>query len=144
VADELTQLIESIRRVFPDSRFEQATEQQLEDIRLKFPDAPLHYLEFLQRVGWGSLGDSNFMIYSGLCEPRDFFDERTAGKLRGMLFFGDDFGGWMAGFDTRDGWRLVGVDSASLEPYPEDAQTLAAFISQRIKDNQHAEPGAGG
>jgi hypothetical protein len=144
MADDFTQLNEFIRRVFPKSRFEQATEQQLEGIRLKFPDVPLHYLEFIRRVGWGSLGDSNFMIYNGLCKPDDFFDERTAGELPGILFFGDNFGGWMAGFDTRDGWRLVGVDSASPEPYPEDAQTLAAFIAQRIKENQDAEPGAGG
>jgi hypothetical protein len=44
--------------------------------------------------------------------------------------------GWV-GFDTRNGWRLVGVDSASPEPYPEEARTVAHLIAERIADHEH-------
>jgi hypothetical protein len=64
------------------------------------------------------------------------------GELPRILFFGDDFGGWMAGFDSRDDWRLVGVDSASPQPHPQEGQTLEEFIARRVADNQDGEPGA--
>ena len=109
--DDFEVLAESIRQVFPGSGLELATEQELAVIRREHPDVPADYLEFLRRVGWGSLAGNNFMIYSGLVEPSAIFDEATAAELAGLLFLGDDFSGCVVGFDTRAGWRLVGVDN---------------------------------
>ena len=139
MADDFEALAASIRRVFPGSRTEPATEEQLAAIRRSYPDVPGHYLEFLRRVGWGSLGGS-LMLYSGLCEPGEIFDEGSAAELPGLLFLGDNFGGWMVGFDTRAGWPLVEVDGSSLGRYPVEQPTLAAFIAQRIAEWQSAEP----
>jgi hypothetical protein len=141
VSDDFEALAASIRRVFPGSRIETATEEELAAVRRDHPDTPAHYTEFLRRVGWGSLGGGNFMIYSGPVGPADIFDEATAAKLAGVLLLGDDFGGWVVGFDSRDSWRLVGVDNGSA-PEPLEQQTLAEFIAQRIADAQDVEPDA--
>lgn len=141
MANDFEALAASIRGVFPGSRIELATEEQLAAVRRDYPDAPAHYTEFLRWVGWGSLGGGNFMLYSGLVGPADIFDEATATKLAGVAFLGDDFGGWVVGFDTRAGWRLVRVDNGSA-PDPLGQRTVAEFIAQRVADAQDAEPSA--
>jgi hypothetical protein len=138
MADDFDALAASIRRVFPGSRLEPATNEQLDAERRDHPDVPAHYTEFLRRIGWGSLGDRNFMIYSGLVGPADILDPVTAAELAGLLLLGDDFGGWVIGFDTRAGWRLVGVDNGSA-PKPLGPRTAAEFIAQRVADAQDAE-----
>jgi hypothetical protein len=141
VADVFEALAASIRQVFPGSRIEPATEEQLAAVRHEYPDTPAHYTEFLRRVGWGSLGGSNFMLYSGLVRPADIFDPATAAELAALAFLGDDFSGCVVGFDTRSGWRLVAVDNGSA-PEPLEQRTLAEFIAQRVADAQGAEPDA--
>lgn len=135
VPEDFDSLLKSVERIFPGSRLEMVADSGLAVIREQFPGIPDHYLAFLRNVGWGSLGDGNFMIYSSPCEPDEFFDVQTSEELDGIVFWGDDFAGWMAGFDTRDGWRIVGVDSASPRPYPEEAQTVGAFIARRVAQN---------
>jgi hypothetical protein len=141
VTENFEALPASIRRVFPGSGIEPASEEQLAAIRREYPDAPVHYTEFLRQIGWGSLGSGNFMIYSGLVGSADIFDEATAAELAGVVFLGDDFGGWVVGFDTRGEWRLVGVDNGSA-PEPLGQRTLAEFIARRVADSQDAERSA--
>ena len=141
MADGFEALAASIRRVFPGSRIEPATEEQVAAVRREYPDAPAHYTEFLRQVGWGSLSGSNFMLYNGLVGPADIFEPAMAAELAGLAFLGDDFSGCVVGFDTRSGWRLVAVDNG-LSPEPLDQRTLAEFVAQRVADVQDAEPGA--
>jgi hypothetical protein len=134
MADDFATLLVAVRRVFPASLFEPVSEPELTAIRTRFPGIPEHYLEFLRHVGCGSLGDGNFLLYGGPCEPGELFDAHTAAGLDGVVFLGDNFAGWLIGFDTNDGWRLVGVDSASPAPCPEEARTVAEFIAERVAD----------
>ena len=143
MADGFEVLATSIRRVFPESRIEPVTEEQLAAVRREYPDAPVHYTEFLRRVGWGSLGRSNFMLYSGLVGPADIFDPATAAELSGLAILGDDFSGCVIGFDTQAGWRLVSFDNSyHTAPEPLEQRTLAEFIAERVADAQDAEPDA--
>lgn len=143
MADDFVALAASIRRVFPGSRIEPATDEQLTAVRCEYPDAPAHYMEFLRRIGWGSLGNCNFMLYSGLVEPTGIFDPTTAAELRGLVILGDDFSGCVVGFDTQAGWRLVSFDNSYHEtPEPIEHTTLAEFIAQRVADAQDTEPGS--
>lgn len=123
----------TIRDQFPESDLTTLDEASIAALRAEHPDVPLHYTDFLSQVGWGSLGGV-FMIYSGPCKPSSFFGTNPPAALDGILFVGDDNAGWMIGFDTRNGWRFVGVDSCSRESSPEMADTLAAFIAERLAD----------
>jgi hypothetical protein len=131
--EDFTRLNDAIRRFVPTARLTPLGDSEITAMRSQFPDVPDHYLNFLQHVGWGSLGD-NFMLYSGLVEANEIFDSRTSADLAGILFLGDNLAGWMLGFDTRNRWRLVGVDSSSPTPEPEQAQTVGDFFAQRASE----------
>ncbi|VTR93261.1 Uncharacterized protein OS=Pseudomonas synxantha BG33R GN=PseBG33_0190 PE=4 SV=1 [Gemmata massiliana] len=134
MTEDVAPLLDAIRQVFPASRFAPISAPELAAIRKQHPDVPDHYLSFLRTVGAGRLGTGNFMIYNGPCDPSSFFDGVVASGLAGVLFFGDDFSGWMAGFDTLNGWGLVGVDSSSPRPVPERAKTIGEFVALRVSD----------
>jgi hypothetical protein len=72
------------------------------------------------------------MIYREPFEPSRIFNETTAATLDGMVFFGDNFAGWILGFDTRDDWRIVGVDRSRRKPNPQKAQTIAEFVAELL------------
>lgn len=91
------------------SRFSKLSDQEVNAEIEENPDMPDDYIEFLKCVGYGDIGDDNYMIYSGLVTPEDIFDEITSKTLKNILLFGDDFNGYCAGFLTTDNWRLVEV-----------------------------------
>jgi hypothetical protein len=128
------QLRAAILRAFPESQLTPVPEQRIDAIRTRYPDAPESYLAFLREVGWGGIGGSNFMLYDWPSSPSGIFDPVTAAELDGVLFFGDDFSGWHAGFDTRNGWRIVGVSSAFPEVLPERDATIADFVARWVAD----------
>lgn len=136
--DDYEALSEAIQRAFPKSRLERISELQAAVIHDKYPDAPQHYSDFLLRIGWGSLGDGNYAIYSTLFEPSEIFDEETALDLEGILFVGDDYSGWVLGFDTRHNWQLVEVGGALLKPTPIEHPSLASFIRERVTDRERS------
>jgi hypothetical protein len=137
MAEDFSPLLDAIRRVFPTARLTPLGNAEVAAIRSRFPDVPDHYLNFLRHVGWGPLGD-NFMLYGGPVEANEIFGPRTSAELAGILFLGDNLAGWMVGFDTCKGWRLVGVDSFSLTPEPEPARTVGEFFTHRASEWESA------
>jgi hypothetical protein len=53
--------------------------------------------------------------------------------LDGLLFFGDNFAGWVVGFDTRRGWRLVGLPSSRTTT----DDSLVELVDAAFKALQH-------
>jgi hypothetical protein len=137
MADDFGPLVTTLRRLFPACRLEPVPEPELVAIRRQHPEVPEHYLEFLREVGYGSLGGM-FMIYSGPVAADELFDPQTAAGLEGILFFGDNFAGWVVGFDTHRDWRLVGVDNGYLEPEPDEARTVGEYIARRLAEQEGA------
>lgn len=130
--EEFESLLAALQRVLPTCQLERVPEPELVALRQQHPDVPDHYLAFLRQVGWGSLGGT-FMLYNGLVEPGEIFDPQTAAKLDGLLIFGDNFAGEVVGFDTRQGWRLVGFDNGyHAAPELEQARTVGEFIALRL------------
>ena len=74
-----------------------------------YPHCPDDYLDYLHEIGWGMIGDGSYMIYEGLLTSDEIYDPLTANDLSHILFFGDDFQGYCAGFDTRAAWQVVEV-----------------------------------
>lgn len=133
MAEDFGTLLATLRHVFPASQLEPVAERALAAIRREYPGVPEHYLAFLREVGYGSLGGW-FMVYSGPVEPGEIFDPDTAAGLGGLVFFGDTAGSTIFGFDTREGWRLVGVDHHTLDIDPEEAATVGEFLARRLAE----------
>ncbi|MCK3826935.1 SMI1/KNR4 family protein [Pseudomonas sp. W2Aug9] len=86
----------------------------LNAIRAGQKNAPDDYLEFLQEFGSGEIETVGFMLYNGLIEASDIFDEETAAQFEGVMIFGDDMQGRCVGFDKNDKWAVVEIDSADM------------------------------
>lgn len=78
----------------------------MRDEFLGIPDA---YLEFLAKVGAGSLG-GRLQLYDGLIEPEDLYDPENTVGLEGVMLFADDLQGYCFGFVPGDAWRVVEID----------------------------------
>ena len=100
-------LLDSPRQLKPEAAPARLTGTELTELRRKYPDIPRHYLAYLERVGWGDVG---LMIYSGPVSATEVLAPDLDASVDGILLIGDDFAGWSIGLDTRNGWRLVGVD----------------------------------
>src|SRR5262249_737851 len=124
---------------FPDCRLEPVAEPELAAIRRQFPGVPEHYLAVLRRIGYGSLGGA-FMIYGGPVEPGEIFGPGRAAGLEGRGFFRASLGGTLFGFDTRNDWRLVGVDDHTLEVNPEGAGPVGEFLARWLAEQEGAGP----
>jgi len=89
------------------------------------PGLPESHIDFLREIGSGQLNACSFAVYDGFVEP-------PISRLEGILLCGDNFAGWSIGYDTRDQWRLVGLDSETWEALPEGSADLASFFSQWV------------
>ena len=94
------------------------------------PGIPGDYLEYLQNVGWGNIGES-YMVYSGPIDPEDIFGVREDANLEHIALFGDGFSGDCDGFSIEKNWELVYIDHVSLKVYTWDL-TFEAFIKKKI------------
>lgn len=71
----------------------------------EYPGIPAEYLEFLNRVGFGNLGELQF--YEGPVPAGDVYP-----RLKGLttiLLTCDDFQGYCYGFDVASGFALVEI-----------------------------------
>jgi hypothetical protein len=127
-------LLLAIRRAFPNTELELVPEEQVKAVREQFPGVPESYLNFLRHVGAGRIGSMGLAVYNGLCEAGEIFDPVDAAELSGVLFFGDDFGGWHIGFDPRAGWQVVSVSSTSPELVPETVGSIGQFVAQWVAE----------
>jgi hypothetical protein len=130
--DDLADVRDAIRRCLPESDLQPVPEDKLTELRRQYPDLPDHYTEFLRQVGWGSLWSMSFMLYSGPVRPDEILGPVSPARLSQVLFIGDDFAGWMLGLDGANGWRLVGWESLSPEPTPEETETLGEFVAELL------------
>lgn len=76
-------------------------------IRSEFPGLPVEYLEFLQEVGFGDLGE--IQLYSGPVEAASIYPS-GAEPLTSILLIGDDMQGHCFGFDCDRNHQLVEID----------------------------------
>lgn len=74
---------------------------------------PADYLEFVENIGTGEIGDGWFMLYSGVALGEEIFGEENI-ELDGLLFFGDDMQGISSAIDTKNSNSIVEVDSSDM------------------------------
>jgi len=89
-------------------------ESELASLIQKYPQIPADYVDYLREIGWGPIGSSTYVIYRGLMTADDIYDDETAKELSHILFFGDDFSGYCAGFDTRRDCAVVEIEPTDM------------------------------
>lgn len=95
----------------------------------RHPKLPEDYVQFLCEVGWGTIGDARYSVYSAPVEPSFLFDQMTAESLGSVLLVGDDFAGGQEALRIEDGGVVFGsIDSLDGRFDPSDGETFSAFI----------------
>ncbi len=102
----------------------------IQKMKEKNPGIPDDYLEYLQNIGWGKIGES-YMVYSGPIDPEDIFGVREDANLEHIVLFGDGFSGDCDGFSIEKNWELVCIDHVSLKVYRWNL-TFEEFIKKKI------------
>ncbi len=104
------------------------------ELRTHFPGIPEDYLEFLEQVGWGALGDGWLMVYGEPLTPDNVFDDESARDVGPVWLVADNFGGVHYAFVPENDWELVRIDSADLLHRPvEDTFEGAMWARLRIE-----------
>lgn len=99
-------------------------------LRTAFPGVPQDYVEFLEKIGFGELGESSYMLYSGPVESAEVYGE-SLDQIQGILVIEDDFQGFNAGFDVSRGGEIVEIDPTDLSTRV-IAPNFEGFIRNKI------------
>ncbi|MBU2708935.1 hypothetical protein KCM76_23270 [Zooshikella marina] len=98
-------LCEKVESELTDSNLTKATDEEIYKNLRDFPGLPEEYLALLKEIGYGSYGQMGFSIYGGPIDPDEIFDSETAKELEGYVLVGDDYSGWMIGYQrTENGY----------------------------------------
>ena len=103
-------IVPLVRSLTPVSALTPLLEAEVVSLKTKYPQLPADYVDYLQQIGWGGIGNSFYMIYSGLMEADEIYGADASNDLGNVLFFGDDFSGYCAGFDTARGYAVVEIE----------------------------------
>jgi hypothetical protein len=71
---------------------------------------PDDYLDFLAEVGYGVIGQRQYMLYDGVLPLSELLADACEPDLAHLLAFGDTTGGTCHAFDPSEGMRVVAID----------------------------------
>ena len=96
----------------------------------RFPGMPDDLRRLYETYGYGSIGDSRYMIHC-LLGPDEIYDHETARGLDGVLIVGDDFAGHCEAYDAANGWLFGSIGSnGSFEPYDGIYSSFTDFLEK--------------
>lgn len=98
------------------------------DLRRSHTGIPEDYVEFLEMIGAGTLGRSQYSLYSGPVDPEEIYGETC--EVRGAVIIGDDFSGCNVGFDLQN-WEVIEIDSTDMQREVV-ATSFGKFIVEKI------------
>ena len=99
-------------------------------------DAPVEYLDFLERYGVGELS-SFFRIDYQLLTHNEIYG-REIKELEGMLIFASDIGDYLYAFDTKNNWEVVDIDTSGevFERYGDFETFMNSMLDDIIQANK--------
>jgi hypothetical protein len=108
---------------------ERVSPEIIATLKARYAALPSDYLNYLTTVGWGSLGRSSLMIYSGPVTPDEIYGH-TPLNLKSVLLVGDDFAGQCVGI-TSEG-AVVIVDAIGRDALAADSfeKYIRSFIAK--------------
>ncbi len=118
---------------YPASQLETMPPTEINKLRSSFPGIPEDYLQYLEGVGHGNIGEWNFKVYSGPIDASEIYDPTTAESLAGIVLVGDNFSGEVVGYNTRNQWQIGEIDSSSeFQPLYGGITTFTDMIQDRF------------
>ncbi len=90
----------------PSSNLDKVRAEDIQELKASYPGIPDDYLEFLRRIGAGSILNSSYAIYTGPVEPSDIFGKHDATWPKDLLVFGDNFSGDVGVFLPSKKWQV--------------------------------------
>ncbi|MCI0701129.1 MAG: hypothetical protein L0241_08600 [Planctomycetia bacterium] len=81
-----------------------------EELRTEYPELRPDYLDFLSEVGYGVIGQRQYMLYSGVVPLSELLTDACDPNWTHLLAFGDTTGGTCHAFDPFDGMRVIAID----------------------------------
>ena len=120
----------------PGGKFEKLEKiipEVINALRKVQPETPEDFFSFLEELGSGEIGQSAYIIYNGLLEPDEVYDEDTAEDLGNLLIFGDDMQGYCSAFNVSEGWVVVEIDPTDMS-YEKTHNTFSEFIRDKLND----------
>lgn len=116
----------------PIDRLEPMSPESIAAIRSACPDVPADYLDFLEQVGAGPLGEQDgYMLYGSFMDPDEIYNPVDP-EIEGLLIVGDDLQGFNNGYDPQS-WELVEIDSTDMATRVV-APNFETFIRTRIAE----------
>lgn len=114
---------------YPSSRLELLTKEKGDALLVRHPKLPEDYVKFLYEVGWGTIGDGQYSVYSAPAEPSFIYDPVTAESLGDLVLIGDDFAGGQEAIRFEEEGAVFGsVDSLDGRFEPSGTETFSKFI----------------
>lgn len=114
-------LLEKVRPIEP---------KNLAEIERALP--PAGYLDFLNEVGYGSLGKANLQIYNGFLSAKEAVG-RDIPESDDLLIFSDDFAGTSFLFRKSKMGPVFSIDSEIME-ISEEGDDFQSFITQYLNN----------
>ena len=114
----------------PATSFMPVQPEWVDSVAKRFPGMPDDLRHLYTTYGYGSIGDSRYMIHC-LLAPDEIYDPETARDLDGVLIVGDDFAGHCEAFHAANGWLFGSIGSnGNFESYDGIYSSFTDFLEQ--------------
>lgn len=97
------------------SKLERPEPAKIASYKAEYVGLPNDYVEFLEEIGTGDIGDGGYFFYSKPKYVDEIYRDRDVSVIGKIVLFGDDRSGFFAGFDPDDAWCVVELNSANME-----------------------------
>lgn len=125
---KIDDIIAQIQLREPATSFMPVKSEWFESKAKQYPGMPEELKRLYTTHGYGSIGDSRYMIHC-LLDPDEIYDPETAIELEGVFIVGDNFAGNCEAYDAANGWPFGSIGSnGRFEPYGERYQSFTHFL----------------
>lgn len=134
---DITDFLVSIRNTEETNRLTILNQVEINQLREKYVEIPSDFLDYLGKIGAGSLNDCRYIVYGELIKPSEIFNLEDVEEFENqILLFGDDYTGNPAGFLINNNWRIAEVLHEDLTLNEVDL-TFGQFIRRMIGMEDH-------
>lgn len=127
---KIDEIIAKIQVTEPATSFMPVKTEWIESAAMRFPGMPDELRHLYTTHGYGSIGESRYMIHY-LLEPSEVYDPETARGLEGIFIVGDDFAGHCEAYDAANGWQFGSIGSnGRFEPYDDVYSSFVDFLKK--------------